>query len=46
MLVEVGLALSQQGDGQHLVGSDPAQLVEVDDQGLGVVHRVRGRIMD
>ena len=46
MGLEVGPALGQQGDGQHLLGGHPAQLVEADRHGLGVIHRVRGGVMD
>ena len=44
--LEVGPALGRQGDGQHVLGGHPAQLVEADRHGLGVIHHVRGGVMD
>ena len=44
--LEVGPALGQQRHRQHLLGCHPAQLVEADLQGLGVINRDRGGVMD
>jgi hypothetical protein len=42
---EVGPALGQQRHGEHLLGVDPADLVEVDLQRLGVINRDRVGVM-
>jgi hypothetical protein len=44
--IQVGASLGQQRCGQHLLGGDPAQLVQVDDHHVRVLHRRRGGVMD
>jgi hypothetical protein len=44
--LEVGAALGQERDGQHLLRRQPAQLIETDRRQVGLTNRVRGGVMD
>jgi hypothetical protein len=46
MSLEVGPALGQKRHRQHLLGSHPAELVEVDGHRLGIINHLRGGILD
>lgn len=44
--LEVGAALGQERDGQHLLRRQSAQLIEIDRRQVGLTNRVRGGVMD